>query len=86
LALKDFNKLSEAEEILKDAEDKAELKDTLHKLKDCEVYCSSEDYAKIEAALKSESESLKQSAEKLEAESAERLGSEALLEWLDMLK
>ncbi len=88
-ALKDYDKVSEAESVLKEVEDQAELKklkETLHKLDGCKVYCSSENYREIEAELKSEAESLKQATDNLEQENIERLGSEAMLAWLDMLK
>lgn len=94
--LKDGEKLSEAESLLDQAEsllDQAEnqpeltkLKDALHELEGCKVYCSSENYREIEKTLKDEAEKLKQSTTELEQENTERLGSEAMLEWLDMLK
>ena len=88
-ALKDYDKVSEAEAVLKEVENQAELKklkETLHKLDGCKVYCSSENYREIGEALKNEAESLKQATDSLEQENIERLGSEAMLAWLDMLK
>lgn len=87
--LEDGEKLSEAESLLDQAENRSELtklKDTLHELESCKVYCSSENYREIEKTLKGETEKLKQATTELEQESTERLGSEAMLEWLDMLK
>ena len=84
-----LKKLSEAESLLDQAENQPELtklKDALHELESCKVYCSSENYREIEKTLKDEAEKLKQATTELEQESTERLGSEAMLEWLDMLK
>lgn len=87
--LEDGEKLSEAESLLDQAENQpelTELKEALRGLEGCKVYCSSENYREIEKALKDEAEKLKQATTELEQENAERLGSEAMLEWLDMLK
>lgn len=87
--LEDGEKLSEAESLLDQAENQPELtklKDALHELEGCKVYCSSENYREIEKTLKGETEKLKQATTELEQENTERLGSEAMLEWLDMLK
>lgn len=87
--LEDGEKLSEAESLLDQAENQPELtklKDALHELESCKVYCSSENYREIEKTLKDEAEKLKQVSAELEQENTERLGSEAMLEWLDMLK
>ena len=87
--LEDGEKLSEAESLLDQAENQpelTELKEALRGLESCKVYCSSENYHEIEKALKDEAEKLKQATTELEQESIERLGSEAMLEWLDMLK
>lgn len=87
--LEDGEKLSEAESLLDQAENQPELmglKDALHELESCKVYCSSENYREIEKTLKDETEKLKQATTELEQENTERLGSEAMLEWLDMLK
>lgn len=87
--LEDGEKLSEAESLLDQAENQPELtklKDALHELESCKVYCLSENYREIEKTLKDEAEKLKQVSAELEQESTEHLGSEAMLEWLDMLK
>lgn len=87
--LEDGEELSEAESLLDRAENQPELtklKDALHELEGCKVYCSSENYREIEKTLKDEAEKLKQVSAELEQENTERLGSEAMLEWLDMLK
>lgn len=62
------------------------VNEAFKKLKNCEVYCSSKDYREIESALKTGSENLNKTIEALEKENAARLGSEELIEWLDMLK